>query len=52
MVPALGALVAVFLMTQLDATALLIGAIWLAIGVGILAKITRGFKDAPPEMAV
>lgn len=51
-VPALGALVAVFLMTQLDGTALLIGAIWLAVGVGILAKITRGFKVAPPEMAV
>ena len=48
----LGALVAVFLMTQLDGTALLIGAIWLAVGVGILAKITRGFKVAPPEMAV
>lgn len=50
--PALGALVAVFLMTQLDSTALVIGAIWLALGVGILAKITRGFKVEPPEMSV
>ena len=48
--PALGALVAVFLMTQLDGAALLVGAIWLVIGVGVLARITRGFKVDPPEM--
>ena len=51
-VPALGALVAVFLMTQLDSTALVIGAIWLALGLGILAKITHGFRVEPPEMSV
>lgn len=48
--PALGALVAFFLMTQLDGTALLIGGIWLALGVLVLARITKGFKVEPPEM--
>ena len=34
----------------LDGAALLVGAIWLVIGVGVLARITRGFKVDPPEM--
>lgn len=49
-VPAGGALVCAFLLSQLDANALALGGIWLMCGVVLLAVITRGFRAAPPEM--
>ena len=50
-VPAGGALVCAFLLSQLDANALTLGSIWLVGGIVILAVITRGFRTEPPEMA-
>lgn len=50
-VPAVGALIDAFLLTQLDPTAITLGLIWLALGVVMLAVTTRGFRKAPPEMS-
>lgn len=50
-VPAGGALVCAFLLSQLDANALTLGSIWLACGIIALAVITRGFRREPPEMS-
>ena len=50
-VPAGGALVCAFLLSQLDANALTLGSIWLACGIIALAVVTRGFRTAPPEMS-
>ena len=49
-VPALGAVIDVYLLTQLDAKALLLGASWLTAGIVYLAVLTRGFRRPPPEM--
>ncbi|GAB3519626.1 APC family permease [Arthrobacter monumenti] len=49
--PAVGALIDAFLLTQLDPTAITLGLIWLGLGVIVLAIATRGFRNAPPEMA-
>jgi len=48
--PAIGALIDLYLLTQLDATAITLGLSWLAIGVGYLLVLTRGFRRPPPEM--
>jgi amino acid transporter len=48
-IPALGALVCAFLLTRLDANAIVVGLIWLAVGVVVLAVITRGFRVPPPD---
>lgn len=48
-IPAIGAVVTIFLLTRLDANALTLGAIWLAVGVIVLAIVTRGFRVPPPE---
>jgi putrescine importer len=50
-VPAGGALVCAFLLSQLDANALTLGSVWLVCGIIALAVVTRGFRTAPPEMA-
>ncbi|MDN5699597.1 MAG: APC family permease [Kocuria sp.] len=49
-VPAIGALVDLYLLTKLDGKALSLGFIWLAIGFAYLAFLTRGFTQKPPEM--
>ncbi len=48
--PAIGAVVDVWLLTNLDGIALTLGLIWLGIGVVYLAVLTRLFRTAPPEM--
>jgi amino acid transporter len=48
--PAIGAVVDVWLLINLDSIALTFGLIWLGIGVVYLAVLTRGFRSAPPEM--
>jgi amino acid transporter len=48
--PAIGALVCIFLLTQLSAIALFLGIGWLVLGVIYLTFITKGFKQEPPEM--
>jgi amino acid transporter len=48
--PVIGAAVDVWLLTNLDAIAIRLGLIWLAIGICYLAFLTRGFRRPPPEM--
>lgn len=49
-VPVIGALICAYLLSQLDSNAITLGVSWLALGIIVLALITRGFKAAPPEM--
>jgi amino acid transporter len=49
-IPAIGAIVSVYLLTQLDGNALRLGLIWLGIGLVYLLVITRFFRKAPPEV--
>ncbi|WP_328614198.1 APC family permease [Amycolatopsis sp. NBC_00355] len=48
--PVIGAVVDLWLLVNLDGIALIFGLVWLAIGVVVLAAITRGFRRPPPEM--
>jgi amino acid transporter len=48
--PAAGAIVSVYLLTQLGSTAVELGLGWLALGIVHLAVITRGFRAPAPEM--
>jgi amino acid transporter len=48
--PAIGALVDLYLLTQLSTIAIILGLSWLALGVIYLAVLTKGFRKAPPEM--
>ncbi|GAA3289462.1 hypothetical protein GCM10020295_01370 [Streptomyces cinereospinus] len=48
--PAIGATVDVWLLTNLDGKALILGLIWLALGLCYLAYLTRGFRTPPPEL--
>jgi amino acid transporter len=50
--PVLGALVDLYLLTQLGPIALWLGIGWLVIGIVYLAVLTRGFRRTPPEMHV
>jgi len=50
--PVIGALVIVYLLTQLDVQAVILGSSWLVVGIIVLAFITRGFRKLPPELAV
>ncbi|MFT8704778.1 APC family permease [Bifidobacterium aquikefiricola] len=47
--PILGALFCAYLLINLDKQALILGLSWLAIGIVILAALTKGFKRNPPE---
>lgn len=49
-VPAVGAVVCAYLLSQLDSNAITLGISWLVLGAVVLALITRGFRAAPPEM--
>jgi amino acid transporter len=49
-IPLIGALVDVYLLTKLESTALVLGASWLALGVVYLLVLTRGLRVPPPEM--
>ena len=48
--PVIGAVVDLWLLVNLDGIALIFGLVWLAIGIVVLAAITRGFRRPPPEM--
>ncbi len=48
--PIIGAVIDLYLLTQLDATAILLGLSWLAIGLIYLLVLTRGLRVPPPEM--
>ncbi len=51
LIPVVGAVICAYLLTQLDSNALTLGLSWLALGIVVLALITRGFRKAPPEMS-
>ncbi|WP_423822263.1 APC family permease [Salinisphaera sp. SPP-AMP-43] len=51
-VPLVGAAIDAYLLYSLDTPAHVIGGIWLLLGLGMLAWLTRGFRQAPPEMAI
>lgn len=51
LLPVIGTLVTIFLFTQLDAHALLIGSGWLVLGLIILACLSKGFRQQPPEQS-
>lgn len=50
-VPAVGAVICGYLLSQLDIHALTLGLCWLALGIVVLLFITKGLRKAPPEMA-
>ncbi|BDY29965.1 APC family permease [Mycolicibacterium mageritense] len=50
--PAAGAVVSVYLLTQLSGTSLIIGLAWLGIGVAYLLWLTRGFRRPTPELSI
>ncbi|RNB87218.1 APC family permease [Brevibacillus fluminis] len=50
-VPLIGASLTGYFCGELDAHALILGAVWLGIGFLYLLKLTRLFRQAPPELA-
>ena len=48
--PAIGFMLTIWLWTSLEALTWLVGGIWLAIGMVIIAFVTRGFKRPVPKM--
>ena len=50
LLPAVGALIDIYLLTQLDSRALVLGLSWLGIGIVYLLVLTRGLTKQPPEM--
>jgi putrescine importer len=50
--PVLGAIADLWLLVSLEKTALVLGAIWFVLGLVYLGWLTRGFRRAPPEVAV
>jgi amino acid transporter len=51
-VPLAGAAIDLYLLLNLDGTAKLIGLAWLALGILWLAWLTRGFRQAPPQLTI
>lgn len=49
-VPAIGFLLTVWLWTSLPHNAIVLGLVWLVVGVVELAVVTRGFRRQPPQM--
>ena len=49
--PTLGAVVDVYLITKLGSNALLLGLGWLVVGIVYLLVLTRGLRQAPPEFS-
>ncbi|GAA2341590.1 APC family permease [Saccharopolyspora halophila] len=50
LVPAIGAVIDLWLLINLDSSALVLGVIWLSCGIAYLAYLTRLFRVPPPEM--
>ena len=48
--PGVGFLLTIWLWTSLPGNALLIGVIWMLIGLVYLAFLTKGFRAAPPSL--
>jgi putrescine importer len=52
LLPAVGAVIDIYLLTQLDSKALILGLSWLGLGIVYLLVLTRGLTREPPEMAI
>lgn len=52
LLPLVGAAIDLYLLTQLDSKALVLGLSWLAIGIVYLLVLTRGLTRRPPEMTL
>jgi amino acid transporter len=52
LLPALGAVIDVYLLLQLSNLAKILGVGWLVIGAVYLAVLTRGFRRPPPELSL
>ena len=50
--PLAGAAVDFYLLTRLDIHAVVFGVVWLVIGVLLLTYLTRGFRQAPPQLSI
>lgn len=50
--PAIGAAIDAYLLYSLDTPAHLVGLVWLGLGVAMLAWLTRGFRQPPPQLAI
>ena len=50
--PLAGAAVDLYLLTQLDIHAVVFGVVWMVIGVLLLTYLTRGFRQAPPQLSI
>ena len=50
LIPAIGAAIDVYLLTQLDSRALILGVSWLGIGIIYLLVLTRGPTRQPPDL--
>ncbi len=48
--PIIGAIITAYLLTKLDINAIVLGLSWLALGVIVLAIVTKGFRQLPPEL--
>ena len=48
--PAIGFALTIWLWTSLQATTWLVGAVWIALGVAVIAVVTGGFKRPVPRM--
>ncbi|GHH87494.1 amino acid permease [Streptomyces sulfonofaciens] len=51
LVPLVGAAVDIWLLIHLDTAALVLGAVWLALGIVYLAYVTRLFRTPPPQLS-
>lgn len=51
-IPLAGAVIDLYLLSRLDIRAITFGVIWLALGIVLLAWLTRGFRQAPPQMSI
>jgi amino acid transporter len=51
-IPAIGAAVSLYMLSQLSETSLAIGLSWLGIGVMYLLWLTRGFRRPTPELSI
>jgi putrescine importer len=48
--PLVGAVVDLWLLTSLDKDALIVGGVWLGLGIIVLGFLTRGFRQRTPDM--
>ena len=50
--PAAGGTIDLWLLTRLETPAIVLGLIWLCLGLGVLAYLTRGFRQPPPDLSM